>query len=79
MTDALARRMAVELRRRGLAEPARLLADAHRPVAPLLADLGAAIGPLVGGVIGSRPQGAYDDESLLDALIDELGPAEDAR
>ena len=48
MTDEPARRLADELGRRGLAAPARLLVDAHRPLAPLLADAGAALGPLIG-------------------------------
>lgn len=72
MSSAAARRTATELRRRGLAVPARLLADAHRPLAPLLSDLGAAIGPLVGVVVGGVPQHALDDDRLLDDLVDEL-------
>lgn len=79
MTDAPANRAAVELRRRGLSVPARLLADAHRPMAPLLADLGAAVGPLVGALVGGRPERTLDDESLLDTLVEELGAAEGGR
>ena len=38
-----ARRIADELGRRGLTAPARLLLDAHLPLAPLLSDAGAAL------------------------------------
>jgi hypothetical protein len=54
MSEDPARLLADELDRRGLAAPARLLADAHRPLAPLLLDLGAAIGPLTRAVGGQR-------------------------
>lgn len=72
-----AARLAAELRRRGLDVPARLLADAHRPLAPLLADLGAAIGPLAGAVGGTRFEAIVRDEMLLDRLVDELATGED--
>ena len=49
-----ARQVADELERRGLTAPARLLADAHRPLGPLLADLGVAIGPLARAIGGTR-------------------------
>ncbi|MGZ8564142.1 MAG: hypothetical protein ACXWWU_11050 [Candidatus Limnocylindria bacterium] len=49
-----ARQVAAELERRGLAAPARLLADAHRPLGPLLADLGVAVGPLARAIGGTR-------------------------
>jgi hypothetical protein len=54
MSEDPARLLADELQRRGLGVPARLLADAHRPLAPLLADLGAALGPLTRAVAGER-------------------------
>ena len=54
MSSDPAQRVADELERRGLGTAARLLADAHRPLAPLLADLGAAIGPLAGALGGRR-------------------------
>lgn len=50
MSDEAAGRVADELDRRGLTAPARILVDAHRPLAPLLADLGAAVGPILRGV-----------------------------
>lgn len=54
MSEDPARLLADELDRRGLSAPARLLADAHRPLAPLLADLGVALGPLTRAVAGRR-------------------------
>ena len=75
MTDGSARRMADELERRGLAAPARLLLDAHRPLAPLLADLGAAFGPLIGTALGrlaDDPRALLDDPHGLDGLVSEL-------
>jgi len=73
-----ARRIAAELQRRGLAAPARLLLDAHLPLAPLLSDAGAALSPLLRVVGGS---GVDDISRLLDdgtgmtLLIDELDNA----
>ena len=54
MSGGPARRVAATLDRRGLAAPARLFADAHRPLAPLLSDLGVALGPLLGAAFGGR-------------------------
>lgn len=75
-----ARRIADELGRRGLAAPARLLIDAHLPLAPLLSDAGAALTPLLRAVGG----GALEDVSrLLDGgegmrrLIHELDEVEE--
>lgn len=79
MSRPLAERLAAVLRRRGLAVPARLLADAHRPVAPLLGDLGAATGPLL-GLIGGRRIGHFlGNERALDDLIEALDAPEDGR
>jgi hypothetical protein len=75
VTDGPARRIADELRRRGLAAPARLLVDAHRSLEPLLADLGAAFGPLIGAAVGSRTddlRAIVDDPGGLDRLIEEI-------
>lgn len=82
MTDGPARRLADAFGRHGLAVPARLLADAHRPLEPLLADLGAAVGPLLGSVGGraaSDVRDLVDRPGGLDRLIDELDrrPRED--
>jgi hypothetical protein len=85
--DGAARRLAEALDRRGLAAPGRLLADAHRPLAPLLTDLGAAIGPLLSRAVGSRAddlRAILDDPRGLDRVIEELdhrppqGPRADA-
>ncbi len=72
MSSTPARRAATELRRHGLAVPARVLVDAHRPLAPLVSDLGAALGPLIRPLIGGRPDAVLADERLLDDLVDEL-------
>jgi hypothetical protein len=74
-----ARRLADELHRRGLAAPGRLLADAHRPLAPLLSDLGAAIAPLLRSVSapGDRSVSAFiEDPDALDRLVHELDAEE---
>jgi hypothetical protein len=70
-----ARRIAGELDRRGLAAPARLLADAHRPLAPLIADLGTALGPLARAFGGSRidPVTRWGEQpDALDRLVAAL-------
>jgi hypothetical protein len=71
-------RLARALSRHGLASPARLLLDAHRPLEPLIADLGAAVGPLLasaGGEHRSRADGILTDTEApgaVDRLIEEL-------
>ena len=75
MSGGPARRVAETLDRRGLAAPARLFADAPRPLAPLLSDLGVALGPLLGAAFGGRTADAsalLEDEDGLDRLIDQL-------
>lgn len=67
-----ARQVARELERRGLAAPARLLADAHRPLGPLLADLGVAVGPLARAIGGPRVEHLsrwLEDPAALDDLV----------
>lgn len=73
MTDPTAERIASELDDRGLAGPARLLADAHRPLAPLLSDLGTALGPLA-RALGLAPDTGelLGDERALDRVIRAL-------
>jgi hypothetical protein len=73
-----ARRIADELGRRGLAAPARLLLDAHLPLAPLLSDAGAAISPLLRAVGASALDDVgwlLDDETGMERLIAELDHA----
>jgi len=73
--DDPARRVAEALERRGLALPARLLADAHRPLAPLLSDLSAAFGPLVrvaGGGAADDLRRLADQPDGLERLVIEL-------
>ena len=75
MTDGPAHRLAEAFGRRGLAAPARLLADAHRPLEPLLSDVGAAIGPLLGRLGGRQADDLHDlvdRPGGLDRLIDAL-------
>lgn len=80
MTDDAAGRLARALDDRGLTEPARLLAESHRPIAPLLSDLGAAVGPLLRAIGGSRVAGIsrlVAEEDAVDRLtrsLDELEP-----
>lgn len=74
-----ARDVAEELARRGLAAPARLLADAHRPLGPLLADLGVAIGPLARVIAGRRVEPLtrwIEDPDGLDRLVVALDEGE---
>lgn len=78
MSDEVATRLAARLDRRGLGEPARVLIDAHRPLAPLLSNLGAAIAPFLRLWPGGRgPEVAAfaADERALDHLLDALEAA----
>jgi len=75
-----ARRIADELGRRGLAAPARLLLDAHLPIAPLLSDAGAALTPLLRAVGGRTLEDVsrlLDDSDGMQRLIHELDDAEE--
>ena len=70
-----ARLVADELDRRGLAAPGRLLADAHRPLAPLMADLGAALGPLARAVVGDRAASVLhwlEEPNALDQVVEAI-------
>ena len=74
-----ARRVAEELERRGLAAPARLLIDAHLPLAPLLSDAGAALGPLLGAVGGQHAtvlRELLEDDTVMERLVAELDELE---
>jgi hypothetical protein len=72
-------RLADELGRRGLRAPAALLLDAHRPLLPLLRQVGIFSGPLIGPLIGVRRmaglQRLLDEPRAYDELISRLeGP-----
>jgi hypothetical protein len=75
MTSDAAHRLAVELSRRGLSTPARLFADAHRPIAPVLSDVAVALGPLI-SAIGGREPAAFarllEEPDALDRVIEEI-------
>jgi hypothetical protein len=79
MTSEDARRVAAALRRRGLEAPARLLADAHRPLGPLLSDLGIAVGPLLGAAGAVRAGRMLSGPDALDDVIDALDRSEEPR
>jgi hypothetical protein len=77
--DDPARRVAEQLERRGLGPVARMLLEAHLPLAPLLADIGAALGPLTGAV-GGRPArelaSMAENGTAMERLIAELDAVE---
>ena len=82
VTDDAADRIARELDRRGLGAAARLLADAHRPLAPLASDLGVALGGLLGALGGGRASAVrelVEDEAALDRLVTRLDEAGERR
>jgi hypothetical protein len=76
VTRGAARRLAEAIDRRGLGEPARLLADAHRPMAPFLGEMAAAYGPLA-RLLGAAPiddlRAVLEDPDGLEQLAGELG------
>ena len=72
--------LAAEIRRRGLAAPARLLLEAHRPLRPLLGDLATFLSPLLRPVLGGRVTGlgaAFGDDAGIERLIDQLADEDD--
>lgn len=75
-TDADVGRLADELDRRGLSAPAALLLDAHRPLLPLLSQVGTFSAPLIGPLIGARRmaglQRLLDEPRAFDLLISRL-------
>ena len=71
--------IAETLRRRGLAVPARLLLDAHRPLRPLLAEAGAFLSPVLRPLLARRYRAVQDlleHDAAYDQLIDSLDDAE---
>lgn len=82
MTENAAERLARALAERRLVAPARLLAESHRPIAPLLSDLGSAFGPLLQVIGGPRARGLAAfaaDEEALDRLTESLNELEPPR
>lgn len=79
MTDRpVVRRVANRIEAHPLATPVRLLVDAHRPLAPLLADVAAAMGPLIEAALGrsdSDLRTIAQDPAGLDELVEELDRA----
>jgi hypothetical protein len=75
MSDERSEALAAELRRRGLATPAHLLLEAHRPLRPLLANAALFLSPLTRPLLGRRIDGLQamlDDGAAYDALIAQL-------
>ena len=70
-----AEELATQLQRRGLAAPARLLLDAHRPLRPLLAHAGTFLRPVLGPLLGRRFEdfrATVDDPEEYDRLVERL-------
>jgi hypothetical protein len=71
-----AERMAIELERRGLAAPAALLLDAHRPLLPLLWQASIFLGPFLAPVAGTRLlrglRGVLQRPEAYDSLVRRL-------
>lgn len=67
--------LAAEIRRRGLAAPARLLLEAHRPLQPLLGDLATFLSPMLRPLLGGRTTGlgaALGADDGIDRLVEQL-------
>lgn len=68
--------LADELTRRGIAGPAAILLDAHRPLLPLLRQSAIFLGPLLSPLLGGRRFGllrqTLDDPASYDRLADRL-------
>jgi hypothetical protein len=75
MSDERSEALAAALRRRGLAAPAHLLLEAHRPLRPLLANAALFLLPVARPLLGDRLDGlqaALDDDAGYERLIAEL-------
>ena len=68
--------LADELERRGIAGPAAILMDAHRPLLPLLRQGVIFLGPLLGPLLGPRRfaalRGVVDDPATYDRVAADL-------
>lgn len=71
--------LADELERRGVAGPAAILMDAHRPLLPLLRQGVIFLGPLLNPLLGPRRFGmlrhAVDDPASYDRIAARLADA----
>jgi hypothetical protein len=79
MTDDRSEALAAQLRRRGLAAPAHLLLEAHRPLRPLLSSVAAFLSPISRPLIGRHAdsvQMLLDDDAAYERLIRRLEPGE---
>ena len=75
MSDDRSEALAAQLRRRGLAAPAHLLLEAHRPFRPLLASASLFLTPLARPLLGKRLDGIQqllDDDDGYDRLVSAL-------
>ena len=65
-----------ELERRGIAAPAAILMDAHRPLVPLLRQGAIFLGPLLSPLLGERRFGlvrrALEDPATYDRIAGRL-------
>jgi hypothetical protein len=68
--------LADELERRGIAGPAAILLDAHRPLVPLIRQGVVFLGPLLSPLLGPRRfdllRQTLDDPAIYDGLTDRL-------
>jgi hypothetical protein len=72
--------LAAKIRRRGLAAPARLLLEAHRPLQPLLGDLATFLSPMLRPLLGGRATqlgAALGAEDGIDRLVEQLADEDD--
>ena len=71
--------LADELERRGVAAPAAILMDAHRPLLPLLQQGAIFLGPLLNPLLGPRRLGALrhalEDPATYDHIAARLARA----
>jgi hypothetical protein len=75
MTDDPTRELSAELRRRGLAVPARLLLEAHRPLRPLLDQAATFLTPTLVRMFGRRSDAviaALAADEAYDRLLAQL-------
>ncbi len=82
MSEPDLRGLAGELQRRGLAAPALLLLDIHRPLRPLLSDIATVVGPALRPILGTRLAAidrALEDDEAYGRLLDQLADDDRSR